>query len=58
MNEKWVIDASSLIILEIYSDEVIAHLVDAEVTGFGETETEALAHIIFQAADAKLYGST
>ncbi|MGD2092448.1 MAG: hypothetical protein PVH61_40150 [Candidatus Aminicenantes bacterium] len=33
------------IILEIYSDEVIAHLVDAEVTGVGETETEALEHI-------------
>lgn len=46
------------ILLEVYSDEVIATLIDAEVTGFGETETEALAHIIFQAADAKLYGST
>ncbi len=33
------------IILEIYNDEVIAHLVDAEVTGVGETETEALESI-------------
>jgi hypothetical protein len=33
------------ILLEVYSDEVIATFIDAEVTGFGETETEALEHI-------------
>ena len=33
------------ILLEVYNDEVIATFVDAEVTGFGETEAEALDHI-------------
>jgi hypothetical protein len=33
------------ILLEVYKDEVIATFVDAEVTGFGETEAEALDHI-------------
>lgn len=33
------------ILLEIYSDEVVATFIDAEVTGFGETEAEALDHI-------------
>lgn len=33
------------ILLEVYSDEVVATFVDAEVTGFGETEAEALDHI-------------
>jgi hypothetical protein len=32
------------ILLEVYSDEVIATFIDAEVTGFGETEAEALDH--------------
>jgi len=31
--------------LEIYRDEVIATFIDAEVTGFGETEAEAMDHI-------------
>lgn len=33
------------ILLEVYNDEVVATFVDAEVTGFGETEAEALDHI-------------
>lgn len=31
--------------LEVSSDEVIASFIDAEVTGFGETESEALDHL-------------
>jgi hypothetical protein len=31
--------------LEVSSDEVIASFIDAEVTGFGETEAEALDHL-------------
>lgn len=31
--------------LEIYRDEVIATFIDAEVTGFGETEADAMDHI-------------
>jgi hypothetical protein len=33
------------ILLEVYSDEVVAKFIDAEVTGFGETEAEAVDHI-------------
>lgn len=33
------------ILLEVYNDEVVAKFIDAEVTGFGDTESEAIDHI-------------
>ena len=33
------------ILVEVYGDEVVAKFIDAEVTGFGETESEAIDHI-------------
>lgn len=44
-NERICLNREIPILLEVYSDEVIATFIDAEVTGFGETEAEALDHI-------------
>ena len=44
-DERIRLDREIPILLEVYSDEVIAAFIDAEVTGFGETEAEALDHI-------------
>ena len=44
-SERIVLNRGIPILLEIYSDEVVAKFIDAEVTGFGETEAEAIDHI-------------
>ncbi len=44
-DERICLNREIPILLEVYSDEVIATFIDAEVTGFGETEAEALDHI-------------
>lgn len=41
-NEKLKLARDIPVLLEVYEDEVIAKFVDVEVTGFGETEYEAL----------------
>jgi len=44
-DERIILNREIPILLETYSDEVVAKFIDAEVTGFGETEAEAIDHI-------------
>ncbi len=41
-SEKLELTKNITVLLEVYEDEVIAKFIDAEVTGFGETDSEAL----------------